>query len=295
MELRMEMRNATCGYDGKPVVKKATFSVSEGEVLCLLGPNGSGKTTLFKTILGLLKLQNGEILLDGVDTRTWPRRKIAQVIGYVPQAHAPTFPFDVVDMVLMGRTAHLGTFATPSEEDKRIALEAIEKLGISYLKDRVYTEISGVYLQGSLFSQQLQHFFLEQVTHICCFTDFTLFNLRSYFIQQVTGSSNPHICLQQNILQFLIKLFIDFLMYCNKLGHFGNKIIARFSQRLLKFRKESSHINHNPLKIIKFMPYFTTKRRTSSLQLMKYDAVHHFRGCIHRAERKPAWKPLVPP
>jgi ABC-type cobalamin/Fe3+-siderophores transport system ATPase subunit len=143
MELRMEMRNATCGYDGKPVVKKATFSVSEGEVLCLLGPNGSGKTTLFKTILGLLKLQNGEILLDGADTCTWPRRKIAQVIGYVPQAHAPTFPFDVIDMVLMGRTAHLGTFATPSEEDKRIALEAIEKLGISYLKDRVYTEISG--------------------------------------------------------------------------------------------------------------------------------------------------------
>lgn len=77
-------------------------------------------------------------------------------------------------------------------------------------------------------------------------------------------------------------------------GTWGN-ISVRFSQRLLKFRKESSHINHNPLKIIKFMPYFTTKRRTSSLQLMKYDAVHHFRGCIHRAERKPAWKPLVPP
>ena len=67
-----------------------------------------------KTILGFLKLQGGAILLDGENIRHWSRERLAKAIGYVPQAHTPPFPFTVLDVVTMGRTAHLGAFASPS-------------------------------------------------------------------------------------------------------------------------------------------------------------------------------------
>lgn len=141
--MRLELKNVTCGYGKKSVVHQVSLPVDAGEVLYLLGPNGSGKTTLFKTILGLLRLQGGEILVSGENIGNWPRSQIARVMGYIPQAHNPPFPFKVLDVVLMGRTAHLGPFASPAEKDVKIALEVIDTLNIAHLQDKIYTEISG--------------------------------------------------------------------------------------------------------------------------------------------------------
>lgn len=139
----LEVRNAYCGYAGKAVVKDLSFSIAPGELLCLLGPNGVGKTTLFRTILGTLKLQSGEILLDGEDVSQWPRRRFARKVGYVPQAHTPPFPFKALDVVIMGRAAHIGSFSSPSSHDVAIAEETLVSLGISHLGNSIYTEISG--------------------------------------------------------------------------------------------------------------------------------------------------------
>jgi iron complex transport system ATP-binding protein len=143
MKLNLELRNLTCGYRKRPVISNISFTLNKGDVLCLLGPNGSGKTTFFKTILGLLKCQGGGIYLDGENIKGWSHSKIARSIGYIPQTHYPQFPFKVIDVVLMGRTAHLGPFAAPSESDVKIAEQAIDALNINYLRDKVYTEISG--------------------------------------------------------------------------------------------------------------------------------------------------------
>lgn len=143
MGLNLELRDLTCGYRNHAVIRNISITIEEGDVLCLLGPNGSGKTTFFKTILGLLKCQKGEIYLDGHNIKNWSHSKIARSIGYIPQSHHPQFPFKVIDIVLMGRTAHLGPFAAPSEADIEIAEKAIDVLKINYLKDRIYTEISG--------------------------------------------------------------------------------------------------------------------------------------------------------
>lgn len=139
----LEVRNACCGYNGKTIVKDLSFSIAPGELLCLLGPNGVGKTTLFKTILGTLKLQSGEILIDGEDVSQWPRRRFARKVGYVPQAHTPPFPFKALEVVVMGRTSHIGVFSSPSVGDLAIAEETMNRLGISNLGNSVYTEISG--------------------------------------------------------------------------------------------------------------------------------------------------------
>ncbi|HEX9488976.1 MAG TPA: ABC transporter ATP-binding protein [Stellaceae bacterium] len=135
--------NLAFGYRGKPVGSGVSIDIRAGEVLCLLGPNGGGKTTLMKTLLGLLPPLAGAVRLDGVDVAAWPRKRLARVVGYVPQAHAAFFPFAVSDIVLMGRSAHVGLFAAPSRHDRAVAARALETLGIGHLHDRIYTEISG--------------------------------------------------------------------------------------------------------------------------------------------------------
>lgn len=151
----LEVKDAVCGYGSKRIVENISLSVKSGEILCLLGPNGVGKTTFFKSILGFLKLLGGEILLDGKDISALPKRLLARSVGYVPQAHTPPFPFKVLDVVTMGRTAHIGIFASPSRNDCRIAEEALETLGISYLRDSIYTEISGGERQMVLIARAL--------------------------------------------------------------------------------------------------------------------------------------------
>ncbi len=143
MELRLEVLNATCGYSEKTILEDISFDVETGDILCILGPNGIGKTTLFKTILGFLKLKGGRILLDDQDINKWSRKDFAKAIGYVPQAHIPPFPYKVIDIVVMGRTSHISIFSSPSRKDYDIAEEIIDSLGISYLKDDIYTKISG--------------------------------------------------------------------------------------------------------------------------------------------------------
>jgi iron complex transport system ATP-binding protein len=153
--VKLEIKRVICGYGARTVLKDISVSVHNGEILCLLGPNGVGKTTLFKTILGFLKLQGGEILLNGENIRLWPRERLARAIGYVPQVHTPPFPFTVWDVVTMGRTAHLGVFASPSKKDVLIAEQALETLNIGFLRDRIYTEISGGERQMVLIARAL--------------------------------------------------------------------------------------------------------------------------------------------
>jgi iron complex transport system ATP-binding protein len=117
--------------------------MTAGDALCLLGPNGVGKTTLFKAMLGFIKVQTGQILLNGEDISKWSRRQFAAKVGYIPQEHNPPFPFKVLDVVVMGRTAYMHTFAAPGPRDFAIAEEALHTLDSGYLKDRIYTEISG--------------------------------------------------------------------------------------------------------------------------------------------------------
>lgn len=143
------------GYPGRVIGREVSLEIRSGEVLCLLGPNGGGKTTLMKTLLGLLPALTGTVRLDGEDLAAWSRRRLARVIGYVPQAHAAFFPFTVIEIVLMGRSAHIGLFAAPTEADRAIAERALATLGIAHLGERIYTEISGGERQLALIARAL--------------------------------------------------------------------------------------------------------------------------------------------
>jgi iron complex transport system ATP-binding protein len=152
---RLEARALDVGYPDHRVGSGVSIALSAGEVVCLLGPNGGGKSTLFRTLLGLLPAQGGEVLLGGERLGALTRTEIARRVSYVPQAHTGYFPFTVRDVVLMGRTAHLPTFGTPSRHDVEIADRALERVGLAPLADHVYTRISGGERQLALIARAL--------------------------------------------------------------------------------------------------------------------------------------------
>ena len=139
----IEVKGASFCYGSQEIFSKINFTVRQGEIMSIVGPNGCGKTTLLDCILGILKLQQGEILLKGKSITSLKPHNIARHIAYVPQGHVKTFPYTVLDIVLMGRAARLGFFNSPTSEDREIAEAALQRVGLGSLKDRPYTQLSG--------------------------------------------------------------------------------------------------------------------------------------------------------
>lgn len=140
--------DAECGYDKKhPILKYINFNVKEGDVCCLLGPNGCGKSTLFKSMLGLIPLLGGKVTVDGEDTANWSPSRMASTMAYVSQTHTPPFPYQVKDVVMLGRVNSIGYMGKPSANDHKIVEQAMVDMGVYEMCDKPYTEISGGELQ----------------------------------------------------------------------------------------------------------------------------------------------------
>ena len=143
------------GHPGRTLGRDIDLDVQTGEVLCVLGPNGGGKTTLFRTLLGLLPTHAGTIALSGKPLDAYKPAERAKLMAYVPQAGNGTFAFTVHEVVLMGRTAHLGLFASPGAKDIAAANAAINELNIAHLADKSFTQISGGERQLALIARAL--------------------------------------------------------------------------------------------------------------------------------------------
>ncbi len=142
--MKIQIENLSFSYDeSAPLLKNIGFTLSSGRVISILGPNGAGKTTLLNCIAGLFKPAEGSILIDGRDMDSLTHRKIAKIIGYVPQIIVPTFSYSVLDYVVTGCAPHIGTFERPKQIHFDAAMDALEKMGITALKDKPYNEISG--------------------------------------------------------------------------------------------------------------------------------------------------------
>ncbi|WP_373489493.1 ABC transporter ATP-binding protein [Blastomonas sp.] len=151
----LEARNLAIGYGATKIGSDLSLRLGSGDILCLLGPNGCGKTTLFRTLLGLLPALAGTVMLGGRPITAQSRAEIARQIAYVPQAHAPPFPFEAIEVVLMGRTARLGLFGQPGQRDREVARSAMDRLGIGDLAHRDYSRLSGGQRQLVLIARAL--------------------------------------------------------------------------------------------------------------------------------------------
>lgn len=149
------VREVSFAYDGPLVLRRVSFAVRAGSLVCLLGPNGCGKTTLLRLLLGLLPPAAGRLLVGDRETASLSRREMARRVAYVPQSHHPAFAHTALDMVLMGRAAHGAFFGRPSRRDRDIALQALQRFGIAHLAEAAVTRLSGGQRQLVLLARAL--------------------------------------------------------------------------------------------------------------------------------------------
>jgi len=128
---------------GRDVLRSVSLSIGERQVVSILGANGSGKTTLLDCLSGIRTPYEGTVSIDGRRLTDLSPRERAKRIGVVPQLHEPVFAFSVGQAVLLGRAPHLGLFAHPAKDDLDAVERALSAVGISDLRDRSYTRISG--------------------------------------------------------------------------------------------------------------------------------------------------------
>lgn len=142
-------QNLSLGYDSNVILKDLNFTVNAGDYLCIVGENGSGKSTLMKTILGLQSPLGGKILTgDGLK---------ANQIGYLPQQTIVQrdFPASVKEIVLSGCQGRCGLRPFYTKEEKALAKENMEKMGITKFANRCYRELSGGQQQRVLLARAL--------------------------------------------------------------------------------------------------------------------------------------------
>jgi iron complex transport system ATP-binding protein len=143
------------GYGAQTVAEGIDLALAAGTLTCLIGPNAVGKTTLFRTLLGLIPPLAGAIAIGDDDLASLTRPAIAKHIAFVPQAYRGENAHTVLDLVMMGRTAHLGLFGTPSAKDRTLALNSLDRLGIAALADRALFEVSEGQRQLALIARAL--------------------------------------------------------------------------------------------------------------------------------------------
>ena len=153
--MELKLVNGVCGYKNHPIINNININFKQGEIVGILGPNGVGKTTMFKSILGLLPLIKGKITLDDIDKNDISIKEFSRNVAYVPQNNTIPFPFTVPDVVVMGRINRLKRFEHPSVKDYMIAYKALDTLNVSYLRNKIFTEISGGERQMVLIARAL--------------------------------------------------------------------------------------------------------------------------------------------
>jgi iron complex transport system ATP-binding protein len=142
MSLAIQISNLVFAYNESLVLDQVSLSVEKGSMLGIVGPNGSGKTTLLK-ILSAVLTGSGEVKLKGRDIRSYGRRELSKLFAVVPQESQISFPYTVVEIVLMGRASHHHPLALEAEKDLEVARKSMELTEILSLADRYLHELSG--------------------------------------------------------------------------------------------------------------------------------------------------------
>lgn len=151
----LELRDAAFSYGDRRIFEHLSFTLEPGEIFCTVGPNGCGKSTLLDCLLGLNKLEAGEVLISGTNINDYKPRELASHIAYVPQDHRVSFGYTVLDIVSMGRSYEAKIFEPPGEEQKEAALNALQAVGLTDFAERDYTKLSGGELQLVLVARAL--------------------------------------------------------------------------------------------------------------------------------------------
>jgi iron complex transport system ATP-binding protein len=140
---RLTAQELTLAYEDRTVVDGLDVEIPDGKVTVIVGPNACGKSTLLRALGRLLKPRSGAVLLDGTDLSRLPSRRIAQVIGLLPQTPVAPEGITVADLVSRGRQPHQKWWQQWSETDETSVAQALERTSTADLAERPVDALSG--------------------------------------------------------------------------------------------------------------------------------------------------------
>jgi iron complex transport system ATP-binding protein len=150
----LEARDLSVTIGGAGILAGVSATVARGEWVTVIGPNGAGKTTLLRAFAGLLSF-GGEVLVEGRAVLSSTRRQVARQIALVPQQPQTPHELTVAEYVLLGRTPHIGYFATETRTDRLAAERAIARLALRPFTNRLLGSLSGGELQRVVLARAL--------------------------------------------------------------------------------------------------------------------------------------------
>lgn len=137
----LEARNITVKRGPRRLLDNASLSIKPGRLTAVIGPNGAGKSTLLRVVAGELAPTEGHVLLDGTNIRDMPVARLATRRSVVSQSTTLSFPFTVLEVVMLGAT--VPGFGVRDPAAAVAAREALHAVGLAEFETRVLNELSG--------------------------------------------------------------------------------------------------------------------------------------------------------
>lgn len=150
----IELLHMSAGYGRQVILKDISAVFEKGKITCIIGPNGSGKSTLLKALVGVLPDVNGQILLDGAELKRMDAGSIARKIAYLAQGRSVP-DMSVEQLVLHGRFPYLSYPRRYRKQDREIAVQAMQQMGIEDLAEKKLTVLSGGMRQSAYIAMAL--------------------------------------------------------------------------------------------------------------------------------------------
>ncbi len=226
----LETHNLTVSYHKRPVLYGVDLEIPAGKLVGIIGPNGAGKSTFIKSVMGVTPISSGWVKFFGGNLKQNIKR-----IGYVPQRNSVDwdFPVTVMDVALQGTYGKLGMFKSVGAEQKKIAIEALDKVGMADFRDRQIGNLSGgqqqrVFLARALAQDSDIYFMDEPFAGVDAATESAIIGL----LQEMRTQGKTVIVVHHD-LQTAPEYF-DMLMLLNmRLIAFGNTDII-YNRELLQ-------------------------------------------------------------
>lgn len=167
--MRVKVHRLSWSAEAQRIIKSVNLRASSGELVGLVGPNGSGKSSLLRLIYRYLTPDAGFIYLDNQDISAMDSKEVARNLSVVMQERDDSHNFTVYEVVAMGRNPHKGLFDPDTKEDEDIILDAMKRVGILSLANRVFYTLSGGEKQRALIAlalaQQTKVLVLDEPTN----------------------------------------------------------------------------------------------------------------------------------